>query len=82
MKLDKEDFDTLAFCAFRYALGRRTYITAMVSALLSKHAAELNRATKGLMVEEINRSISLRHAGDDCDVVEWLALRNTLIKDL
>jgi len=80
MKIELKDFNDLAFYAFRYALGRKSYCTADVSNLLIKYAQELYHPEK--YVNEINIAIKSDDAGMDCDVAGWVKCRNKLLEQL
>jgi hypothetical protein len=71
MKIDQEAFDTIMFCAFRYALGRKSYITNTISYYIIGYWKDLNRRTRIQIQEEIRTAIWLKQAGFDCDVKEW-----------
>ncbi len=82
MKISKQDFDTLAFCAFRYALGRQTYVTGLVASTLILHKYDIDETTKQVIIRDIERAIKDDMAGADIDIVEWIALRNALLKGI
>lgn len=67
--------DTLVFCAFRYALGRKTYIVSEVVDEIIKRLPELQERTKAQMADEIFRAANTNMAGMKIDVTEWLKLK-------
>jgi hypothetical protein len=73
-----DDFNVLAFCAFRYALGRKTYIVdSIIKALIAnKHRIPHDRRQR--ICSEIEHAISKDEAGMDCDVEDW----KRLVKEL
>lgn len=58
-------------CAFRYALGRRTYVTDSVANVIIKVWDELPRETQLLIRKEIINAINNNDAGMDIDVKCW-----------
>jgi len=78
MDIDQKDFNNLAFYAFRYALGRRTYCTADVSDLLIKYADKIDGKSK--YCAEIQDAIDRDDAGMDCDVKAWVKCLNKLLE--
>ena len=72
------DMELVYIAAFRYALGRMTYIVGVVSEQLKK--ANLSKETKELIIREIGeREHSL---GMNIDKDCWLNLKRKLISDL
>jgi hypothetical protein len=68
------DNDVLAhmlLCAFRYALGRRTYITGTVSDWLIFYWPIIQTPWQQQIQEDILVAINRHDAGDDCDVKNW-----------
>lgn len=61
----------LIICSFRYALGRKTYITSSISDLLIKCKSQLNEQDRKLIIREIEEAIRNDRAGMQCDVVSW-----------
>ena len=66
-----DDLNILSFAAFRYALGRKTYIVEMVCNSLIRNAECIRRDVKNRMREDIVRAIDNNDAGMECDIVEW-----------
>jgi hypothetical protein len=65
-------------CAFRYALGRRTYVTHTISELLIKHKDELSEQSKIIILHDIARAINANDYGMDIDKACWIKLREAL----
>ena len=61
----------LLISSFRYALGRRTYITSTVSGHLRTYWACLPLAWQELVQREIQEAIASGCAGDACDIQSW-----------
>lgn len=79
-----DDFNSLAICAFRYAFGRRTYITKEVADIINVHLNDLDNRTLAAILMDFDRAheseaVGLDHVfGDDCDRDEWIKLENKL----
>lgn len=77
----REDLDHMIFSAFRYALGRRTYIVWTTVEFIIHNIDLVPKRFRDLMIREIteaeeNHNNGLYKAlGDDCDVEQWLKLR-------
>jgi len=80
--MKNSDMDTLFFCSFRYALGRRTYIVHDVATLINDNKNLLTIQTKAKMVEEIYGSIAEGSAGMKMDVDIWQRLAELLEDDI
>ena len=66
-----KDLDLIMVCAFRYAIGRRTYITSTVSDFLLYHWDQLTKNMKKHIKEQIQKAIEDGEAGDQCDIDSW-----------
>lgn len=62
------DNEIIDLCAFRYALGRRTYIVDIVTRYLCSKLETYSLYTLHRFKEEIERAPSL---GDQCDEALW-----------
>ncbi len=62
---------TIWICSLRYSLGRRTYITGVVSDFITDKIDELTPKTKSVMIRDIESC-------DDCDKESWMKLLNKL----
>lgn len=82
-EINTHDLNTFYFCAFRYALGRMTYIVSDVTKLLIKATKDgvLDAANRDLMTREIRRALDTDNAGMPCDQVEWKKLLKVLEND-
>lgn len=61
----------LGCCAFRYALGRKTYVVREVVDCLIKHRKKLDTVTKNLICKEIKYATEEGWAGMFMDVKDW-----------
>ncbi len=66
-----DEFNTLAFYAFRYALGRMTYAVGDVVDILIKNIKKIDPYNQLLMIKEIIIAVETGHAGMKCDIAEW-----------
>lgn len=64
-----KDIEEIYICAVRYALGRKTYITGVVSDYMMKH--ELSEHCKEVMTRDIEGADGY---GDLCDKKSWMKL--------
>lgn len=69
--------EMILFCAFRYALGRRTSAPSLVAEEIMKNMDSISAYGKRQMIKEIGDAQSL---GDECDKMVWLSLKNALMK--
>ncbi len=69
--MNKHDTNTALFCAFRYALGRSTYITGEIANLLIKYKDTIEHLNKEQIKREIRCAIEYDEAGMDMDVEQW-----------
>jgi len=69
--LPAADLADLLLCSFRYALGRRTYITSAMSEYLRTYWHCLPRYWQELVQREIREAIEGGCAGDACDEQSW-----------
>lgn len=68
--------ETIIFCAFRYALGRSTYVVSVVVQEIIKEWNNLHSQTKRNIKTEINEAIDNNYIGMDIDEKEWLKILN------
>ena len=73
IKLDLEDVnqDIFLFCAFRYALGRRTYVPSVIERIIIDNWDNMPSVTREKFKKEIREAISRNCAGDIYDVEGW-----------
>ena len=69
--------EMILFCAFRYALGRRTSAPSLVAEEIMKNMGSISAYGKRQMIKEIEDAQSL---GDECDKMVWLSLKDALMK--
>lgn len=71
MNLNYQQERTLIISAFRYALGRKTYIVSEIVDIIINNWGTLTEHDRGLICHEIKEAIELDAAGMDMDVREW-----------
>lgn len=67
------DEELIYLCAFRYALGRRSYIVGVVTNFL--RIAKLSPQAKRLIIKEINEAQKYHRLGDKIDAENWQSLK-------
>lgn len=71
---DKFEFpEHILFWAFRYALGRMTYVCDDVASAIIRHAPSASREFRQLVTYEIHDAIQKGRAGMSCDVLNWMS---------
>ena len=63
------DLEIIYTCAVRYGLGRRTYVTSVISDYLLKQ--DLSKKCKSVMIRSIEECDDY---GMDCDKESWMIL--------
>ena len=61
----------LFWMAFRYALGRSTYIVNDMIRLIKINWGNMRGDEQAKFKQEINQAIDRGHAGMEIDVIEW-----------
>lgn len=69
----------ILICAFRYALGRRSYVVGEVIDAIEVNLPELD-GFEEILAEEIDDAESRGSLGMECDRKAWLELREKLPK--
>ena len=76
--IEGKELDDLMFMSFRYAFGRRSYITSVCGDLLIRYAPDMNEHTKKAIAHEISIGINEGHYGMDMDKSGWLLVIEAL----
>lgn len=77
------DFSLIILCAFRYALGRMTYVTDVVPEFIENNIDNILTKDINIMIREIDEYGQYeRGLGMDCDKRNWLRLRQFLCNEL
>jgi hypothetical protein len=69
------DEDITIGCAFRYALGRMTYVVDSVASEIERNIDSISLKTRRRLISEIDEAIEENHAGMQCDVERWQKCR-------
>ena len=82
LKIRFDDPTLTMLCAFRYALGRRTYVTSCTVGDITKNWDELNKYHQSLIQREIDDYKELHgNLGDSCDEQQWNEILKLTIKE-
>lgn len=73
IRLDFSDVDQtiLLFCAFRYALGRSTYVVGTIADIIGSNWDQIVPVQREMYKREIREAIDRGRAGMDMDVKAW-----------
>ena len=71
MDLSNAETKELFIMAFRYCLGRSTYVVADMVSLIDRNWNSFSRDEKYMIRREIKRAIKFDRAGMDMDVKSW-----------
>lgn len=77
VKLDFSDVnqDILLFCAFRYALGRQTYVVGTIAGIIRDNWDHMSDPRKAMFKKEIREAVDKGWAGSELiDVPEWKSI--------
>lgn len=77
-----DDFNLIVLCAFRYALGRMTYIVGVVANFIKFNIDKLDDRAIKIMISEISEANGRNGLGMECDKVSWLDLKRVLEYEL
>jgi len=72
------DEDITIGCAFRYALGRQTYVVDSVCSEIERRVSDISVKTRRRFIGEINEAIAEKRAGMQMDVDRWLKCRHVI----
>ena len=81
LNFDDANQTILMFCAFRYALGGRSYATSAICEILKANAKNMGEITKAKYRKEINEALENSRAGGKYEVEEWLNVLGALERD-
>lgn len=74
IKVPLRDFQMMLLSAFRYSLGRKTYMSGVCVEWLEKYWDRMPKQYKEQIRNDIAHAIKHGLAGSDCDVAEWKKL--------
>jgi hypothetical protein len=75
------DIPQMLLCAFRYSLGRKTYIVGNCCEWLERYWTLLPVGWRSQIHGDIKRAIEHNDAGMDCDVAEWRKVLQLEVND-
>ena len=78
MRVPNDTLETLLFYAFRYALGRKSYVVPDTTEYLLKYRDVLSSRTREAIVREVTEAIKNEDAGMPMDVELWEEVRHIL----
>lgn len=68
--------------AARYALGRRTYAASDTARYMIRIMKVLDDKTIRVMLRDINEHEKFDDLGDECDIAEWMNLKEAIQKEI
>lgn len=77
-----ENFQRICVSAIRYALGRRTYIVGITCDFMKKYVEQLSDNSIHTIIRDIEECQKINQLGDECDIYDWLELKQFLIDEL
>ena len=66
--IDKGDLKLIMICAFRYSLGRRTYMPSTIVDLIINNSDLFNEYDWKRFIKETKEE---KYLGDNCDIQTW-----------
>lgn len=79
IKVDNDvDLRIFIIAAFRYALGRSTYVVPTIASIIYKNRESLDDNTINLIIQEIEEAEDRNGLGMEIDATEWLGLKVSL----
>lgn len=76
MKIEDDNDRLVLIAAFRYALGRMTYMPSVICKVLQDNWKDLTESDRKLIQREIQEAIDRNLAGMSCDVNNWKEILN------
>lgn len=74
--------DIAIVCAFRYALGRMTYVVDSVASEIERNIERVSTKSLHLIRKEISEALKANHAGMQMDVERWEKCRIAINDEL
>lgn len=78
MEFNNAEIQDLMVYAFRYALGRKTYVTIAMSDILMKYKDKLSQDSKDLICRDIQYAIDVNNYGMPMDKDIWEIVKSEL----
>jgi len=70
---DDRDNQLMVIAAFRYCLGRQSYIVSTCQGWLKRTWPRLDSTTRGIIVRDTVTALLREEAGGECDTAGWKA---------
>ena len=82
IRLEKDDFGTLAICAIRYCHGRQIYMPNLVQGIISPRLKDLSDKDLSVMIGDCDFQERMHLCGDErIDKPGWLKWKADLIAE-
>ena len=81
IKLNPEDFATLAICAIRYCHGRQTYMPGLVQGIIRPHLTELSDMDLSVMLQDCESMTLFDYGSPTIDRPNWERWHEDLKKE-
>ena len=82
IKLQEENFATLAICAIRYCQGRQTYMPDLVREIIRPHLKEIDDKGLAVMIDDCDFQARMSLYGDErIDKPGWIRWREELLAE-
>lgn len=78
IEVNTGELNTLILCAFRYALGRKSYIVSDIASLISDYSEHIEPHIKERICKEIKEAIENNNYGMDMDKQIWSDLQESI----
>lgn len=80
LALTRTDFEILLISAFRYSLGRSSYVPSVIIDIIENNTKQVRESTLKLFINEIEerKRIGLNSLGMSVDIESWLGLQEKL----
>ena len=80
LTLSRTDFEILSISAFRYSLGRSSYVPSVIIDIIWNNKEQVRESTLKLFINEIEerKRIGLNSLGMNVDIESWLGLQEKL----
>jgi hypothetical protein len=80
-KIEDKELASILLCAFRYSLGRMTYITSDCAGWLKQYWHIMPHAWQKQIQDDIREAIEKDCAGHACDIEVWKAVARLPVKE-
>ena len=82
MKIEIDDFETLAICAIRYCQGRQSYMPDLVRGIIRPCLSELSYNCLNVMIDDCEfQEVATLYGDERIDKPGWLKWKEELIAE-